>query len=58
MIEFGKKNSEKKKTGKKRRLLCKFCEQKSEEDEVLIHFGDKHAKEFEEWKGSRETSSK
>ena len=56
MIEFGKKNSEKKKTGKKRRLLCKFCEQKFEEDEVLIHFGDKHAKEFEEWKGSREAS--
>ena len=52
IIDFGKKNVEKKKTGKKRRLLCKFCALKFEEDEVLMHFSEKHMKEFEEWRSS------
>ena len=44
LIEFGKKNVEKKKTGKKRRLVCKYDGQKFEEDEVLMHFGEHHMK--------------
>lgn len=39
LLDFGKMNCEKKKSGKKRRLVCKFCGQKFEDDEVLLHFG-------------------
>lgn len=53
MIEFGKLNSDKKKSGKKRRLVCRFDGQKFEDDEILLHFGEHHTKEFEAWKQSR-----
>lgn len=43
LLEFGKKNlDKKKKSNKKKRLLCKFDGEKVEEDEILIHFGEKH----------------
>ena len=38
--------------------MCNFDNIKFEEDEVLIHFGEKHMKEFEEWKSNRNKEEK
>lgn len=55
LLQFGKENLiKKKKSSKKKRLICKFDEEKVEEDEILIHFGEKHQKEFQEWKNSKQ----
>lgn len=58
LLQFGKENLiKKKKSSKKKKLICKFDEEKVEEDEILIHFGEKHLKEFEEWKASKKTET-
>lgn len=54
LLQFGKENLiKKKKSSKKKKLICKFDEEKVEEDEILIHFGEKHLKEFQEWKTAK-----
>ncbi len=44
LLEFGKKNVERKKVGKKRKFVCKFCAGRMEDDEILMHFGETHMK--------------
>ena len=53
MLEFGQAHVVKRKKNKKKRLYCKICDERVEEDEMLIHFGDKHVPEFEKWKLER-----
>lgn len=34
---------------KKTELRCRFDDEKVGEDEILMHFSEKHMKEFKEW---------